>query len=297
MANQPFTPEQTATHRRHFLRILSRKGNVMIAAAETGVSATWFYKQARDDPKFRQRWADAKALSARRLAGRPGARRTLGGIAARLEMMKGREMIVATGTDGAPKLRPKRDDEPGEEAIATFLTTLGDTGNVSLAARTAGFANSTLYALRARSPEFRRAMREVKESARDGLTLQATAMIGQLMEMKVAGKGNNRVDITVSEALEGMERVSASLRREREAEEATEARSLASTENQHAASSEEADRIATSEETDAWLREQLKQKFYALNKQRRHEAQQRRKANRERAQAKQVAKRRAAKKG
>lgn len=299
----PLTPEDR-TRRRHFLRALSRTNNATIATEAAGGGRPWFYRHQSLDPGFARRWSRAKRIAALRLAGAKGPKRNLGGIDAHMEVLATAETTVHVHKDGTAKLVLKRDHELGEEDIANFLIIYGQCGNITRAAHSVGFHPDCFHKLRRKSPDFHRQMQDSGHLTLDDLRVQVAATVANAMDGGATdapeAEGLLKIDITLKEALDAIDRLSAVERRERELEVKTKAAEAALAKAQAmGAAHAQHQPLPTDEETDAVLAEVIA-KFDAAAKQRRHEARLRAKerdeANRATAQAKKVAKRRAAKK-
>jgi hypothetical protein len=59
----PFTPRQAAD----FFRLFAASGSVAFAADRTGIARTTLYRERRGNPKFAERWTEARQLAGERL--------------------------------------------------------------------------------------------------------------------------------------------------------------------------------------------------------------------------------------
>jgi hypothetical protein len=141
-----------------FCRALAATGNIRLACAQTGLNRSTLFKRRAAHPRFALEWdaALAAAHATLRASGkgegdRP-ARPAGGGAVPQTP-------ILTHGRHGRPQLRLSgRARRITPAAIHAFLAALSATANVRLAARAAGFAHSSFYALAARDPAFEREM-------------------------------------------------------------------------------------------------------------------------------------------
>lgn len=275
--DRDLSPSEIATRRRRFLRVLSRTGNVTMAIAEAGGSRNWYYIERERDERFFSRWARAVALSQRRMDGRRGPVRAQGGIAARQAHQESARTTYAPNKNGEMQLRIARKHELTKEEMEDFLWGLTATANVRRAAASAGRHPGCFYNLLLKSPEFRKAFNEARAIGIEVVKMDALASASLVLNSEEWDERMVRFSMTAAEAIRVVELI--------DNKEAQVGKGCNCTPE-----------IATEEESNALIAEVIA-KFDAAAKQHRHEARLRREANREVAQAKQVAKRRAAKKG
>ena len=103
-------------------------------------------------------------------------------------MGSGKELVLVGGTAARRRVRVARDWTRAKEA--RFLSALGDTCNVTLAAKIAGVANSTVYSHRAKDAAFRKGwdVALAQGYARLELEMLERAINGSVRTIKVGGQ-------------------------------------------------------------------------------------------------------------
>jgi hypothetical protein len=159
----------TAARRALFLAVLERTGNQRAAAAAIEMDRGSLQKRRKRDPKLDSDWKAAEAEASQRL-GRADSQ--FGGVDGDFEMIRrgpgGRLQIVATG--------PGRWCKSIEDR---FFEVLGQTGNVSAAARAIGFSDRHIGDRRRQWPGFARRWEETLQDA------------DARLEFRLACHGNN----------------------------------------------------------------------------------------------------------
>jgi hypothetical protein len=150
----------TSWRRRRFFMLLEESGNVRIAAELAGLGIGAIYRLKRVEPGFSERMARARRTASARLAARSGAEEELAGLVLR----RGAGGHLRLMSPGRPWWEPERHDE-------IFLRALRGTGNVTAAARAAGFTRKAADDQRKARPGFaadwERAMAESRPRLED----------------------------------------------------------------------------------------------------------------------------------
>ncbi|HEX2763215.1 MAG TPA: hypothetical protein VHM92_05135 [Allosphingosinicella sp.] len=174
---RPFTPRQQVQNSA-FLGALARTGNARLAARELGVNRSTYTKRRARSRRFAAQWRAALAASQARLAGTPAAPppdpkalRTVGG-----------EPHLVHRKDGTLQLRRARTGWMTPAAETRFLQALEGSANVRMSSAAIGFAHTTLYRRRTRSPAFA----EATSAALDTACLHLRAALMQAFD-RLAG--------------------------------------------------------------------------------------------------------------
>ena len=109
-------------------------------------------------------------------------------------MGSGKDLVLVGGTATRRRMRQTRDWTRAKEA--RFLSALGDTCNVTLAAKIAGVGNTTVYSHRAKDAAFRKGWDAAiaQGFARLELEMLERALNGSAREIKVGGETQVVVD-------------------------------------------------------------------------------------------------------
>jgi hypothetical protein len=157
---RPFTPRQHAQNAA-FLDALRRTGNARLAARELDVNRSTYTKRRAGSRPFAAQWRAALAASQALLAGQPAApppdpraMRTTGG-----------EPHLVHRKDGSLQLRRARPGWMTPAAETRFLQALEGSANLRMSSAAIGFAHTTLYRRRNRSPAFADAARAALAAA------------------------------------------------------------------------------------------------------------------------------------
>lgn len=157
---RPFTARQNAQNAA-FLDALARTGNARLAASELKVNRSTYTKRRAKSRRFAAQWNAALAASQAVLAAAPAvpprdpkALRTAGG-----------EPHLVRLKDGSLQLRRARAGWMTPAAETRFLQALEGSANNRMSAAAIGFAHTTLYRRRARSPAFAEAARAALDTA------------------------------------------------------------------------------------------------------------------------------------
>lgn len=178
--HRPFTPAQQRQNAA-FLAALRRTGNVRLTCRELGVNRSTWTKRRGKCAAFATRWdmvLAAAHAAFQRVGGerlpeaktRPVAKRREGVVAG--FRTEGGEPMVTRLANGRLQLRHAPPGRMTDAAGRHILATVGETNNVRLAARAAGFAHTSILARGSADPDFGGALRLSRRIGRDRVQWQ-----------------------------------------------------------------------------------------------------------------------------
>lgn len=148
------TRTQRNRENQRFLKALRRTANVTLAAEQAGQTRKTFQKRRARDPDFAAQWDAALSFAEAQLAQGSGATPPAGDAA----ITGGGEYSVRASRGRRLQVRRAPKGLLTTEGERRFLAHLAATANVRLSAAATGIGWNAIYARRARSPAFARAM-------------------------------------------------------------------------------------------------------------------------------------------
>lgn len=149
--------------RDRFLEVLGQTANRRAAAKSIGVEPRLMDRRREFDPLLDRLWEEALDQAHRRLSGANGP----------FDCIGAREFnVIRRGRDGRLKLCASGSKRWNGQVEERFLAALAACGNMSAAARSVGFGESSVWQRRAKFPAFARRIEEMLEEAEVALELR-----------------------------------------------------------------------------------------------------------------------------
>lgn len=157
-----------------FLEALAESGNVSLACDVAGLRKDRAYLLRKQDAAFAAGWAEAKAAFE--------AREDEGEESLDEERLRRDGLVVRRGRDGRLQVSKAHARAWGKRHDRIFFAALTETGNISAAARAAGFTYKAAWERARTCPAFAERLREAKAAAVErieyGLVEEAEAALG-----------------------------------------------------------------------------------------------------------------------
>ncbi len=151
----------TALRRDTYLAVLRATGNARAAAEAIGIDRTTIEHRCREDPGFARRCEAARAEADRTLRGRRADAAAGGAPAAGADPFE----TIRRGCNGQLQIVAAGRGRWNGRAEACFFAHLRVSGNMSAAARAAGFSPETVWARRRSVPAFAERLEQALEEA------------------------------------------------------------------------------------------------------------------------------------
>lgn len=175
---------------RRFLEALEETGNASLACETAGVGKDRIYKLRQADAGFASDWAAAKAaFEARMEAGveLPDEAR-----------LREDRLVVRVGRDGRPQIAAAHRRAWTRAREDVFFAEYAGSGNISAAAKAAGFSYHAAWARAAKSPAFAARLAEAKKAAVERLEYGLIEEGTNLLPPSGGGAGADGVDLPES---------------------------------------------------------------------------------------------------
>jgi len=163
----------TRWRRRRFFALLEEGGNVRLACELAGVGLGCIYALRRTEPGFTERMAAAVARADQRLVLRDAG--LAGSPAPQDERDRDEDLVIRRGIGGRLKVMAAAARWWTARHDAIFFAHLRETGNITRAARAAGFGKRAAYDRRKLRPDFARRWEAALDEAEISVALQLAA--------------------------------------------------------------------------------------------------------------------------